>query len=223
MKRAGKPFRAAWLLGCGALMAALISSCATDTTRPAAYSVSGPVRLIGFRTATNGAFLGTEIVDDADGVVVELIYGSRVVATTSTVDGVYWFTGIRPGAYTARTRLFASFGDATDELTVATFNVTATDTLTLASVGDLYPAPNPSAKTDTVGVYFVVPVSQPVDLRIRALSGATVRTLIASPVAAGAQAAQWSGLDEAGHPAAGDHFWVTYEAADGIRCQLLFR
>jgi hypothetical protein len=183
--------------------------------------VSGAVRLIGYRTAKNGQFLGTEVVHNADGIPVELIFGSQVVARATTIDGIYRFTGIRPGAYTARTRVFTGFGSATSELTVASFDVFATDTIVLASVGDIYPAPNPSS--DTVGVYFDVPFNQHVDVKVRAMSGDVVMTLVNGPLLAGNNGILWFGLDAHGDPATGQYYWVSYEAVDGVRCQLLLR
>lgn len=199
-----------------------LGSCSKKPTDPGLHSISGHVRLIGYQTAPNGSFLGTRVVDDADGVMVDLAYGTNVVGRVATVNGTYRFDGFRPGGYVARTRLLADFGDQTEDLTITNFDVVATDTLLLKSRGDLFPAPNPFA--DTVGVHFDVAVPQYVDVRIRDLSGTVVTHLLGQDLQTGVQRVLWFGLDRHGHPAVGSIFWVTFEGtAEVTRSQLLFR
>jgi len=206
-----------------AVATTLLPSCSTrETTAPdPRHAVTGHVRLIGYRTAENGAFLGTEVVEDADGIVVELLYGKKVVATASTIDGNYRFEGIRPGGYVARARVLGILSDMTEDLTVANADLGVTDILTITSKGDLFPAPNPF--TDVVEIIFDVPDTQWVDVRICSLSGATVRTLLSQDILPGQRFAWWYGHDQHGTLVPGERFWVTYESADGKRCQLLLR
>ena len=84
-----KPKEFVMILGGIGVFAAFVSSCATRETTGSdpRHSVIGHVRLIGYRTAESGAFLGTEVVDDADGIVVELLRANQVVATTSRHAG----------------------------------------------------------------------------------------------------------------------------------------
>lgn len=86
-------------------------------------------------------YLGSRVVADADGVPVDLLFGGAVLRTNHTTDGAFRFTGLPPGGYFARARIFGSLGVTSGGLTVATRDVAAPDPLVLESVGDLYPAP----------------------------------------------------------------------------------
>ena len=117
---------------------------AARTTAPRRHTVSGPVKLTGYLVEVGEALRGNQ------GGRRRRRHHGRAVATarpsvarTQTVDGVYTFTDIGPGAYTARTQIVGGVGDTTEPLTVATLDVGARDTLRLTSLGDLVPEPNP--------------------------------------------------------------------------------
>jgi hypothetical protein len=205
-----------------ALVAALLAGgCSRDVSAPGVYSITGHVVLTGYLTDTSGRFAGTRVVGDADGVVVELVYGDAVVARAATVDGVYRFEGMRPGLYIARTRLNGLIHDQTLELTIANYDLTSRDTMKLGSRGDLYPVPNPFTTRTTV--YFQLPDTEYVDVRILDLSGRTVRKLLLAERPEGLNQVQWDGVDSADVPVAERIHWITLSAADGERAQLLFR
>jgi len=84
------------------LATAAVVGCGRDPARPATYRLSGRVQLVGRLTADNGQPLGSRNVDDADGVPVDLLLGTTIVASTHTVDGAYQFTGVSPGGYFVR-------------------------------------------------------------------------------------------------------------------------
>jgi len=203
---------------------ALVSLPACSTNSPSApvlRAISGPIVLRGYLVDADGRFQGTRIVSDADGVKIELARGNRVVATTTTVDGVYRFSGLGTGAYVARTVTIGGVADTTEVLTVANSNVTVADTLRMDSRGDLYPAPNPFVQSTTV--YFEVPDTTFADVTIRDLAGVLVRTLSSGPLAPGLQEVAWDGRNEEGNVAPAPIHWVVYVSEEDLRAQLLFR
>src|SRR5439155_19712733 len=103
-----------------------------------------------------GHCAGSAAVGGADRVPVELSYGDQVVARTSTLDGLYRFSGLGAGAYVARTHLIGGIADETELLTISNSDVQVADTLRLASHGDILPVPNPIGPT-TTSFYFELP------------------------------------------------------------------
>src|SRR5262245_9448815 len=103
-----------------------------DPFVPGKYSLSGPVTLRGYYVDPSGAFAGTRIIGDADGVPVDLLFGDAVVASTITADGVYRFTGLRSGGYRVRARVIPGIEWLTEPLVVTNRDVVAEDTLRLA-------------------------------------------------------------------------------------------
>jgi len=199
-----------------------LSACSREQpAAPGLHSIVGHVRLTGYLVDAGGRFAGTRVVGDADGVRVELAYGDRVVARTSTVDGTYRFSGLGPGAYVARTHLIGAVADTTDVLTISESDVFAADTLRLAARGDLYPVPNPFAQATEV--YFEIPDTEQVAVEILDVAGNSVRSLLDTVLAPGLHGVIWDGLDRDGHPATAALYWVTLVAGDDIRAQLLFR
>jgi hypothetical protein len=134
---------------------------------------------------------------------------------------VYHFSGLGPGAYVARTHLVGSVADTTEVLTVARHDISATDTLRLVAVGDLYPTPNPFITLTRV--YFVVADSESVIIDIRDLGGARVRSLLNAELRSGLNEVDWNGLDDQGHPVTGPMYWMTFVAPGDIRAHILFR
>src|SRR5947207_8023653 len=88
-----------WLAPVALLLAAGCSSEPTSPPPPGRYSMHGHVTLVGHLVNGNGTVSGTREVQDADGVAVELVYGTSVVARTKTRDGDYMFTDLAPGGY----------------------------------------------------------------------------------------------------------------------------
>ncbi len=213
--------RCAWLLACAALMLAALPACSQKPTDPALRSITGNVVLRGYFIDTNGRPAGTRVVGDADGVRVDLVRANRVIASTTTVDGIYTFTGLSTGVYIARTVSLGGIHDTTEALTVAVRNVAVADTLRMYSRGDLYPVPNPF--TDSTVVYFEVPDTMFVEVTIRNLAGRRIRSLVAEELPSGLQQVTWDGRDDDGALAPAVFHWMVYEAQDNLRAHLLFR
>lgn len=193
----------------------------SEPTAPDRFSITGHVRLSGSVVDTSGAFVGTRVLGDPDGVTVELLNGGVVVARTVTVDGVYRFSGLRPGGYVARSTVVGDIGDQTRNLVIAVADVASADTLRLGSRGDLRPVPNPF--TDTLAVYFTVSDTVWLDLDVLDVGGRQVRSLLSVEVLPNDHRVRWYGQDQAGRPAPGSLFWVTYAAGTDFRAQLVFR
>ncbi len=209
-------------LALGLALVAVLSCSRDQPTAPAGvHALSGRVRLTGYLVNADGSFAGTRVVDDADGVVVELAYGDQIVARTTTVRGAYRFAGLAPGGYQAQVQLAGILSDRTRTLTIVNADLVAGDTLRLRSVGDLYPTPNPSA--DTVAVIFNVPGSETVALTIRDPSGARVCSLVNQILPSGLYHILWDGRDESARVVTGPLYWITFEAEVDMRAQLLFR
>ena len=81
----------------GAFALLLTGGCGHDSVTPPRPTLSGPVVLVGFLTDSSGRFTGTKVFADADGVPVELLSDTRVVATATTVKGRYTFTDLPAG------------------------------------------------------------------------------------------------------------------------------
>ncbi len=125
-------------------LACLAAACGCSSDRPMApraHALSGHVVLSGPFVDAAGNLAGTRVLGDADGVAVELLDGNRVLAHTTTTAGVYRFTGLVSGVYTARTRVNEAVQDETNPLTIADADIAAADTLRLAASGDLFPVP----------------------------------------------------------------------------------
>lgn len=204
------------------LAAAALSGCGRDPSSPATYRLSGRVQLVGRLTAANGTPLGSRNVDDADGVPVDLLLGTTVVASTHTVDGAFEFTGVSPGGYFVRANYEGSFGVLSPGLTVANRDVAAAAPIVLAAEGDLYPAPNP---VDSLcQVTFTAPTALGVALRVIALDGTIVRhLLVESELSEGLFLTRWDGKDDFGNMPAPGAYWLTFTLGTERRAQLLFR
>ena len=200
------------------------AACATDeptSPYPGRYTLSGRVRLTGFLVNANGQFAGTRVVDDADGVRVELTYGSTVQAHATTVDGVYRFPNLSPGAYQTRAAVVGPIADKSNVFTIVDADLVAGDTLRLTSAGDLYPWPNPAA--DSVSISFNLAALQMAEVNIENLEGTPIRNLWSGPIGPGLRVVRWDGRDSANNVVRGSMYWVTFESGLDIRAQLLFR
>lgn len=206
-----------------ALTAAALAGCGRDNpAEPATYALSGRVQLVGRLTAANGQPAGSRLVDDADGVPVDLLLGNRIVAKTHTVDGVYRFSGVAPGGYYVRANYEGAFGVLSDGLTVASRDVVAAAAIVMNAAGDLYPAPNPV--DSTCAITFTSDTARGVDVRVIALDGTVVRhLLVASEESPGLFLTVWDGKDDYGAVPAPGAYWMRYTLGADERAQLLFR
>lgn len=214
--------RIPWTRWCMVLGISALAACSRDQpTAPRLYSITGHLRLTGSLVDSNGVFVGHRVLGDADGVAVELLHGSEVVGRTTTVDGLYRFSGLRPGGYVARSRVIGDIGDQTSPLVIAVADVVSADTLRLGSRGDLRPVPNPFV--DTTRVYFLAPDTMWVDMSILDVGGNAIMSLLALEVLPAEHAISWNGRDQRGRPVAPSLYWVTYVAGLDVRAQLLFK
>jgi hypothetical protein len=205
-----------------ALGISALAACSRDQpSAPSLHSITGSLHLTGYLVDVNGKFAGTRVLGDADGVPVELLHGSEVVGRTTTVDGIYRFSGLLPGDYVARSRVIGDFGDQTNPMVIATSDVSAADTLQLASRGDLCPVPNPFA--DSTRIFFTVPETMWVDVGILDVGCNTVKNLQSLESLPLRQAVYWNGRDQTGRPATDSLYWVTYVAGHDVRAHLLFK
>jgi len=215
--------RAPAVLGLALLGLSTSSGCARDqTTAPGVRALSGHVVLKGYLVDTTGGFAGTRVVGDADNVRVELVLGTKVVASTVTAGGVYRFSGLSMSTYVVRAHVGGTIRVETNPLTIARSEVAVLDTIHLASKGDLLPIPNPSS--DTMRVYF--DLTDPVRLTMQILSAAgdTVRTLLDNEGRPpGLNIVEWDGRDRIGNPSFAPFYWITLESGTDLRCALLFR
>jgi len=207
------------LLAC----AVAAAGCGRETpTQPSTFALSGRVQLIGHLTASDGRSLGTRVVSDADGVPVDLFHANALVASTHTTDGVYRFAGLAPGGYFVRASIFGSLSAWSNGLTIANRDVAAANPIVLASVGALYPAPNP-VDSGTVIVFSATSLGSAV-LRVLAMDGAAVRRLYVTEMPSpGLYLTHWNCLDDQGAPVAPGYYWMTFDAGTDQRAQLLIR
>jgi hypothetical protein len=218
--------KSGWTRWCMVLGISALAACARE--QPTAplddslrYSITGHLRLAGSLGDGNGVFLGTRVLGDADGVGVELLNGTEVVARTTTVAGVYRFSGLPPGGYVARSWVVGDIGDQTRPLVIAVADVASADTLRLGSRGDLRPAPNPFA--DTAQVFFVLSDTVWVDMRIRDMAGNQIKDLLATELLPAQHRVLWNGRDQQGRVMPAGMYWVTYTSDLDYRAQLLFK
>lgn len=208
-----------------AAFALLLSGCAkrkpNEPLDLTFHSLTGHVQLVGSLTAANGQFLGTRVVDDADGVPVDLLIGQNVVMRTMTSHGDYRFPTLGTGSYTTRSVVFGSVADSTPTLTVATTDVVAAHVLRLASAGDLYPAPNP---IDARGqVTFEVLDDVTARFQVRNTRTEVVRTITTAFYTAGVHSTFWDGRDDTLGVMPPGYYWITFESGTDRRAQLLFK
>lgn len=212
-----------WTRWCVLLGMCALAACSRDPPfAPGRYSISGHLHLVGYVVNADGKFIETRVLRHVSGIPVELLYGGEtVIGRTTTVDGIYRFDGLAPGGYVARSRVIGDIGGKTLPLTIAVSNVSAGDTLQVASLGDLYPVPNPFGGTTIV--FFSVSDTTWIDVGIRDVVGNPVRKLLSLEVQPARHVVYWDGNDQTGHPARDSLFWITYVAGGDIRAQLLFK
>ena len=210
--------RAALLL----LATVLAVACREQPTAPGHnYALSGRVRLTGYLVDDRGNFVGTRIVDDVDGLDVELRHGYGFSRHATTVAGAYRFDGLGPGLYTVRARVIGDIADETRDLTIVDRDIASGDTIQLKSFGDIFPVPNPGySYTDLL---YAIPDSEHVDLRVRDLQGNTTQIVVSKDLPRGIQRAYWNWRDQSGQLVSGSLYWVTFESGSDMRAQLLFR
>ena len=210
--------RAALLL----LAAVLAAACREQPTAPGQnYALSGRVRLTGYLVDARGVFTGTRVVNDADGVDVELRHGYNFSRHATTVAGAYRFDGLSPGLYTVRARVIGDIADETRDLTIVDRDIVSGDTIQLVSSGDIYPVPNPGYSYSYL--WFSIPDTEQVELRVRDLKGNTTQVVVSKNLPKGLQSAYWNWRDQYGQLVSGSLYWVTFESGSDMRAQLLFR
>jgi hypothetical protein len=207
--------------GVGILALLLLLGCGRDSVTAPRPGFSGAVVLVGYFTDSTGRPAGTRVLAQADGVPVELVSGTGVVATTRTTGGRYRFTDVPRGSYRARIRVTYDFVAETQLLTATEALVEVGDTLRLRSRGDLYPYPNPF--DSTLHTTFVIPASVSATLRVLDRTGATVRTLLQGTFPPGPNAMAWDGIDAHGVPVPAGFYWLTLDDGQATRDQLVFR
>jgi len=217
--RIAPPFRVSRRLATLALL--LLFGCGRDSVTAPHPGFSGAVELVGYFTDASGHPAGTRVWAQADGVPVELVSDTGVVATTNTVSGRYTFTDVPRGTYRARTRVTYDLVAETRTLTTSEVLATVGDTLRLPSRGDLYPFPNPFSST--LHTTFQMPASVPATLRVLDRTGATVRTLLQGTFPQGLNAMAWDGIDAHGAPVPAGFYWLTLDDGQTTRDQLVFR
>lgn len=202
------------------LLAAMVSCSREGPFVPGRYALSGHVKLRAYFVDRDGAFAGTRIIGDADGVPVELLYGKAVLATTTTRGGVYRFAGLSPGGYAVRSRPVPGIDRQTHDVVVGNQDLPVADTLELASVGDLYPVPNPFA--DSLLVLFQVADSMRVKLALVDVGGQPVRTFFDHLLAPATYQLDFTlqGLPAGSSPTL---YWMTFRGDADLRAQLLVR
>jgi hypothetical protein len=210
--------RAALLL----LATVLAAACREQPTAPGQnHTLSGRVRLTGYLVDARGVFAGTRVVDDVDGLDVELRHGSSFSRHAKTVAGGYRFDGLGPGLYTVRAQVIGDIFDETRDLTIVDHDVVSGDTIQLKSFGDIFPIPNPGySYTD---LWYAIPDSEHVDLRVRDMQGNTTQIVVSKDLPTGIQRAYWNWRDQSGRLVSGSLYWVTFESGSDMRAQLLFR
>jgi hypothetical protein len=205
----------------GGLALLLLLGCGRDSVTAPHPGLTGAVVLVGYYTDSAGLPAGTRVLAQADGVPVELVSDSVVVATTLTTSGRYTFTDVPRGAYKVRTRVTYDFVVETHPLTITDMLAVVGDTLRLGSRGDLYPYPNPF--NSTLHTTFQMPASVPATLRVLDRTGATVRTLLQGTFPQGLNAMAWDGTDARGAPVPAGFYWLTLDDGRATRDQLVFR
>ncbi len=221
MGRARTFARIVRVLASAILLLAGLPACSEKPTDPILRSIAGNVVLRGYFIDVNGRPAGTRVIGDADGVKVDLVRSGRIIASTTTVDGSYLFTGLPTGVYNALTVNLGGIHDTTAALTIAVRSVAVADTLRMYSRGDLYPVPNPFV--DSTVVYLEVPDTVFVTITIRDLAGRVVRSVAAAEMEPGLRSVTWDGRDDDGAIAPGTIHWMVYESGDDLRAHLLFR
>jgi hypothetical protein len=213
--------RARIAVGLAALGLVALACGRDNPAGPGLHTLSGSVRLIGHLVDASGAPVGTRTVTDADGVQVELLYGTQVVARTATLHGRYAFRGLGAGAYKVRTQVIGPVQDVTGVLTMTETDLVSGDTLELDSYGDIYPVPNPVV-SETM-LYFGLADTTYIEVQIRDAAGDSVRTLLRAKRPPGLNQLRWDGLDWKGAPANAPIYWAVLSAGADTRAQLLFR
>ena len=196
----------------------LFAACGKDSiTKPAAYTLTGRVRLVGTLRTDTGDSIGVQLVEDADSVRVYLYQGSTLEDSTRTTSGGYRFDGIRGGPYSVVTVLWGDIGD-----TVSIASVTAdvvADTLVIPSSPTMIGYPNP-CQGSTV-VLFQVPTASFVELIARKPSGLVVRSLLQRDVPAGYQQVTWDARDDSGNLVPAGPYWFLLRTGSDYRCRLV--
>jgi hypothetical protein len=200
--------------GLGPLVLLLLAGCSSEPTSPpppGRYTMRGHLTLVGNTVDGAGNVTGVQEVQNADSVVVELLYGTAVVARTKTRGGNYTFSDLAPGGYRCRSWLTYAINDSTNPLTIAQSDIAIGDTLKLVSKGDLEPVPNPYV--NQTNLFFAVPDTERVHLDVLGVAGDTIKPLVHTDLPRGQHQVLWDGTNRNGQPAPAPVFWVTFSTS----------
>jgi hypothetical protein len=196
----------------GIFLLALACGCATEDGGPGLHPIPradvwGRVHLRAALRAGDATFQGYRVVTGANGVPVDLTYGSARSASTQTVGGMYHFTEFYASNiadYLVRTAVGTAL---VDSAVAISFGVeTITDTLELYSDEATKVVPNPF--DGRAGIHLDVPTGGRVVVDVRSLSGALVRGLVDTPLPSGLNVLSWDGLDDAGGQVPYGLYWI---------------
>jgi len=211
-----------WIRMAALLVCVVTAGCIRDApfVPGTSFSVSGHVKLRGYFVDDAGNFTGTRIIGDADGVPVDLLYGSDVVARATSRGGVYRFDGIAPGGYVVRARVIPGIEWQTRTLVVTNADLAVADTLRLSALGDLFPVPNPFV--DSFSVVFQVRDTTEVKLALLDVGTQPVRTIFDHliPPATYTVPVKLPPIPASSSPIL---YWLTYSGGPDMRAQLLVR
>lgn len=207
-----------------AALPVLALGCADDGVRPRAttsgLSISGRVRIESVLKDEIATDIGVRRVEDATGLKVVLVGPAGFRDSTLTVAGGYAFHNLPPGAYRAATWVVLEAPVETGEITLATRDVVAPDTLALGPSGDLSTYPNPGAP-DGIGAEFTAQVAQTYTVEIHSLDGDVVWNF-SQAVPAGYYHVHWDGDDESEQQAPAGAYWFIVRVDDQALYGLVF-
>jgi flagellar hook capping protein FlgD len=198
----------------GIFLSALACGCGTEGggggTGPYHWppaEVSGRVHLRAALRAGDATFQGYRVIIDANGVPVDLTFGSTLVASTQTTGGAYHFTedhALPIQDYLVRTVVATALADSAVAIYLGT--EVAPDTLRLFSDEATQVVPNPfDGQAD---LHVEVPTAERVVVEARSLSGGLVRKLLDTTLAPGLHAIRWDGANDAGAQVPYGLYWI---------------
>ncbi len=169
--------------------------------------------LIGEERDRDGDFRATFRVDDASGVPVALFESGAAPRSTATSDGRYTFI-----AGTAAARVAAGFDAARSDTANVPAGTAAVEApaLEVQGVGDMIAYPNPYCACGENNPRLFVEFAGSVDtvcVRVRTVSGATVRTVFSGARSLIGDRLTIRGLltNDQGQPLPAGYYWVTLD------------
>ena len=198
---------AAWIAPLAALAGCSDQSSPRPSPPEESATLSGRVVLVSRLTDLSNQSLGEGRIEDADGVLVELIGPAGVVDSARTELGRYEFSDLAPGMYRVRGWVVRDDPQVTEEIPVAGTAVVASDTLTLRPSGALSTYPNPGAE-DGVSIEVTVAGAQAYSVEVRGLDGSLVWHFSQEVFSPGLYHVHWVGHDSEEHEAPSGAYWI---------------